>query len=205
MADKTYARVDTGIVVEVVTLDATINISDVYHPTLVAQMFDVTGFDPPVEVGWIYDGNTFLPPPNPTPEESAADLKTYAGAKRFEVETAGIMFGGRPANTDRASQAMVTSAWTSVQNDPSATMDWKDRDGNWVTLSGPQVVQFHSSVTAHVELCFSTEADVSAQIDSGAITSNAQIDAVFEAIPHLPPVGSKDVKSTLTGREGMYL
>lgn len=187
MANKTYARVSNGVVAEIIVLDAAIPPSAIYHPTIVAQMFDVTGIQPPVEVGWIYDGSTFSAPPGLTPEETIADLKSYSGFKRFEIETAGIMIGGRPVNTDRASQAMVTSAWTMVQNDPNATVNWKDRDGYWSILEGPQIVQFHESVTNHVETCFSTESDISAQIDSGVIGSRAQIDAIYEQIPHLPP------------------
>jgi len=188
MANKTYARVDDGIVAELIVLDAAINISTLFHPSTVLQMFDVTGMDPMPEVGWAYDGSTFSPPPSLSGDELKEDLKAHSAFRRYEVETAGIMIGGKPANTDRGSQAMITSAWTTVQNDPNATVEWKDRDGNWTTLSGQQVVQFHSAVTGHVEVCFSTEADVSGKIDSGTVTNKDQIDLIYEAIPHLPPL-----------------
>lgn len=200
MANNIYARVSSGVVAEIIALDAAINISDVYHPTIVAQMFDVTTVVPPVEVGWIYDGSTFAPPPSLSGNELKDHLKAHSGFKRFQIETAGIMIGGRPANTDRASQAMITSAWTMVQNDPNTTVEWKDRDGNWSTLQGAQIVQFHSAITSHVETCFSTESDISGQIDSGVIVNEAQIDAIYEQIPHLPPQQPAAMTTTATKR-----
>ncbi|MCA8249278.1 hypothetical protein LGN12_19130 [Burkholderia multivorans] len=64
---KTYARVDQGIVREIIEpstdeLGNEYPIEDRYVPQLVAQMVDVSAESPMPECGWLYDGKSFSPP-----------------------------------------------------------------------------------------------------------------------------------------------
>lgn len=75
---KTYARVDNGIVQEVIEPFADPDgneyaIEDRFTPDLVAQMVDITGIAPKPQLLWTYDGVVFAAavPDLPTLEEIA--------------------------------------------------------------------------------------------------------------------------------------
>jgi len=63
-----YARIYEGAVVELFSTDG--DIAEMFHPDLV--WVDVTATNPKPEVGWLYDGENFAPPPGPSPEEITA-------------------------------------------------------------------------------------------------------------------------------------
>ena len=117
----------------------------------------------------------YEPPPAPPPP-SAADLKAAAAAKRWQVETGGVVAGGMPIDTSRASQAMISGAHAYIQAQPSATVDFKAASG-WVTLDAAAVTTIALAVAGHVQSCFGVERLVEAALDAGTITTLAEIDA----------------------------
>jgi|SRR5450830_855344 len=76
---KTYALIDSGIVVEIIPpyvneAGEDIPIDQRYTPEMVAQMVDITDLVPQPECFWTYDGTAFAAPVpyQPTPEEIEA-------------------------------------------------------------------------------------------------------------------------------------
>lgn len=73
MSTKTYARIADGVVAELVTLDASLNIADCFHSDLV--FIDVTSVSPEPQIGWIYTApSTFAAPPGPSVAQQAATM-----------------------------------------------------------------------------------------------------------------------------------
>ncbi|MGU3387297.1 DUF4376 domain-containing protein [Methylobacterium sp. D53M] len=109
---------------------------------------------------------------------ATAGLVAYAAAKRFAVETGGIVANGAKVATDRDSQAMIGNAFAYVTASGAASVQFKASSG-WVTLSADQVKALALAVGAHVQAAFETEKDLDAAItaDPPTVTSTEQIDA----------------------------
>lgn len=106
---------------------------------------------------------------------SKESLTAYAAAKRFEVETGGIVVAGQRIDTSRESQSMISGAYALVSAN-SAPIRFKAASG-WVTLSPADVQAVAFAVGAHVQTCFAIEAELSEEIDAGTVTDVAAIDA----------------------------
>ena len=94
-----------------------------------------------------------------------------ASAKRYVIETGGIVVAGAVIRTDRESQALIAGAFNAVQQDPAKTIDWKAADGTWVHLNATQIAAIAAAVADHVQACFSAErahAEALAQLDTVA-------------------------------------
>lgn len=122
-------------------------------------------------IGGTYADGVFTPPPPP-----AVDLVAYAAAKRYEVETGGIVINGAAIDTSRDSQSMITGAYAYSQANPGETIQFKAM-GGWVTLDAATMAAIATAVGAHVQACFAAEAAVQAAITAGTITTTAEIDA----------------------------
>ncbi len=105
-----------------------------------------------------------------------ASLVKAAANKRWQVETGGIMVGGALVDTSRDSQAMITGAYAYSQANPTEAINYKAASG-WVTLDAATMAVIATAVGAHVQACFAVEAQVSAEIEAGTITTIAEIDA----------------------------
>mgnify|MGYP005810366247 CR=1 FL=1 len=113
------------------------------------------------------------------PYSRFADLKAYAAEVRYRKETGGAVVNGASYLTDRETQAKMTAAVVMTQINPEATFEWKSADGRFVSLDAAAMLQVAQAVGAHVQAAFATESEVAAAIDTGAITTMAQIDAAF--------------------------
>lgn len=122
---------------------------------------------------WVAGGGAVVPYAPPP-----VDLPAYAAAVRFAKETGGIAVSGASIETDRASQAMISGAYSFAKDNPNASIDFKASSG-FVTLTSAQMVSIGQAVAVHVQACFSTEKTVAAGIAAGSITTPAQIDAAF--------------------------
>lgn len=111
-------------------------------------------------------------------EPPAVDLYAYAAAKRYSVETGGIvsgMFG--PLLTDRATQSALGRTIQSIDiGIVAAPIKFKAASG-FAMLDRSALVAISTVVAAHVQAAFSIEGDVVAAIDAGTITTTVQIDA----------------------------
>lgn len=109
---------------------------------------------------------------NPPP-----DLTAYAAAKRFEVETGGIVFGGMPVWTDRATQSMLARVVQCLDKGMlTAPLKIKTPAGSF-SLSQPQIEALGTAVAQHVQAAFDVEADLADGIAAETITTTGEIDA----------------------------
>ena len=105
---------------------------------------------------------------------SQEKLHAYAAQKRWEVETGGIVFSSMPVPTDDRAKALITGAAGSSKPDTDVV---KFKVGtSWVDLTLAQIRAIQDAITNHVQAAFDTEANVSADITAGNITTFAEID-----------------------------
>lgn len=118
--------------------------------------------------------------PEPAPlsaEEQKAELRRHLAARRYAAETGGISVGGIPVETDRGTQSMLTGAVLASQAPGGPqTFKWKGA-GGFVELTAAEILSIATAVSLHVQACFSIEADISADIESGVCTTTSAIDA----------------------------
>jgi hypothetical protein len=88
-----YGRVQSGLIVELVTPATGFTMAECFHPSFVAQCVEVDGFTPAPQVGWTATQNgsswTFAPPAGPTLAQAQA---TQAEAMRAACQ--GAIEGG---------------------------------------------------------------------------------------------------------------
>ncbi|NTG46587.1 DUF4376 domain-containing protein [Agrobacterium rhizogenes] len=111
-----------------------------------------------------------------SPEPVAVDLYAYAAARRYAVETGGIVFNDMSIMTDRQSQSLITGAYNYVDANPEVTVQFKTASG-FVELTAAQVRAVANAVAGHVQASFAAEGAVDQQIIAGMIVTTTEIDA----------------------------
>lgn len=111
-----------------------------------------------------------------SPEPVAIDLYAYAAAKRYAVETGGIVLNGMSIMTDRASQSLITGAYNYVDANPDVTVQFKTSAG-FVALTATEVKAVANAVASHVQASFAAEGAIDQAIIAGTINTTAEIDA----------------------------
>lgn len=97
------------------------------------------------------------------------DLKLAAlAAKRWEVETGGIVVAGVPVKTDEDTQRKITGAYVQAFRDPSFTVRWKLGPAQFITLDAATLLVIGDAVTAHIQSAFNNEAVIADQIVDAA-------------------------------------
>ncbi|MBP2494927.1 hypothetical protein ABID82_007288 [Methylobacterium sp. PvP062] len=114
---------------------------------------------------------------------SAADLVAYAAARRFAVETGGVVVNGVTVATDRDSQSMVANAYAGMQAGAVASVKFKAASG-WIELTADQMKAVALAVFAHVQACFAAEDGCDAGINASppTITTLAEVNAAFAGL-----------------------
>ncbi|WP_436030976.1 DUF4376 domain-containing protein [Rhizobium rhizogenes] len=110
-----------------------------------------------------------------SPEPVPVDLYAYAAAKRYVVETGGIVINGMSVMTDRQSQSLITGAYNYVDANPDVTVQFKTTSG-FVELTATQIKAVANAVAAHVQASFAAEGAIDQEIIAGTITTTAEID-----------------------------
>ncbi|WP_287030067.1 DUF4376 domain-containing protein [Pseudomonas sp. UBA6310] len=108
---------------------------------------------------WLEAGNV----PEPAPE---IDYPILIATRRYEAETAGIVFGTARIDTGRDSQALITGAAVSALIDPEYVCNWKTPTG-FVQLDAQTLLGFATKMRAHVQACFDREAELLEALDAG--------------------------------------
>lgn len=136
-----------------------------------------------IKPGWLALADGRLVDPMLT-ERSTDDLLAYAAARRFAAETGGGFLDGVPIATDRDSQSMIANTVAYLAASGETSVRFKGRSG-FVTLTADQLTSIAKAVGAHVQACFATESALDAAITAASptVTSFAQIDAAFAALP----------------------
>lgn len=108
-----------------------------------------------------------------------ADLIAYAAAKRYAIETGGIMVGSMEVSTDRQTQQMINGAFNMAQQDAEFKTMWKGSDGSFTELDAETIIALAKAIGAHVSACFSVEATAVAKINSGVFTTREHVDGAI--------------------------
>ena len=174
-----YARIDGGVVVEVIELpDDLLPGIDIFTPEFAVDLV-VCSAD--VQQGWIHDGGELSDPP-PPPAPTAAELLAYVADRRWRAEQAGTIWNSWPIHTDDRSQGKYLSELQAIALNVRIDGDpWKFADGVFRPISNAEFQQLAIAAREHVRTCFGIEAAVLAQIAAGAITTMAEVDAAFAA------------------------
>jgi hypothetical protein len=132
---------------------------------------------------WIYDGTTFSQPA--AGQYSKQQLKDYATSVNEKTANGGCTTQGVPVFTTQNGRIELNSARTAAQADPSYTTTWVGTDGAGypVTSAAMMIQMAHDACTTFYGNCYNTLATTVTSINSGSITTLAQIDSAFAAIP----------------------
>lgn len=114
-------------------------------------------------------------------ESARADLKGQVASARYEAEVAGIVVNARTIDTSRESQAKLNAVVTLMQLPQAPTsLQWKCKDGSFVTLDAASAISVGLAVAAHVQAQFNREAELVAAIDGcGTVDELAALDLTF--------------------------
>ena len=119
-------------------------------------------------------------PPDPGPP-TKAQLLDRAAAKRWEIETGGIILNDAPIPTDERTRGVLTAAYVKAQADAAYLItDWKIGPGTYTTLDAATIIAMANAVEAHVQACFSANKAVDAKINDNTYTTMAQVDGAVE-------------------------
>jgi hypothetical protein len=77
-------------------------------------------------------------------------------AARYAYETSGVVVNGVLIQTDRITQATITSAFTSLSQGLTTAIDWK-ADNQWITIGLSEITAIAQAVVSHVQSAFSLE------------------------------------------------
>ena len=81
---------------------------------------------------------------------------TDLAAKRYAVETAGVLLGDAVIRTDEGSQSKINGAYALVQRLPETLVDWKGANG-WTQLNAAQMTAIATAAGQHVQACYTAE------------------------------------------------
>lgn len=93
----------------------------------------------------------------PQPVRTKESLLAEVAAKRWQVETGGVVVAGRHIATDRESQAQLTSVYTSLKGELIANTPWKSSDGSFTLVTLAEIEPVVNAVAEHVRACFAAE------------------------------------------------
>ena len=138
---------------------------------------------------WLYTASDTFIQPTPTTYRHG-QLAAYAAYVRYNLASGGVTISSLsavPFLTDPTSRNTVNSAYQYAQANPAHITDWKMSDGGFIQLSNTQMATANNDMTVFVQSCFTCEGNTVGSINSGAITTLAQIDAAFAAISNVFP------------------
>lgn len=93
----------------------------------------------------------------PQAVRTQASLLEDVAAKRWLVETGGVIVGGVPIKTDRESQAQLFSAYISLASGLIESTPWKAADGSFSLVTMAELEPVAQAIAAHVRSCFAAE------------------------------------------------
>ena len=111
------------------------------------------------EGGQYIQGWLVVPAPEP-------EWPSLIASRRWQAEVAGIDVGGMHIDTGRDSQALITGATVQAMLDPNYSLRWKTPSG-FVDLTAEQIIGVATAARAHVQACFSREAELLEALEAG--------------------------------------
>lgn len=155
----------------------------------VPQSFAIAGTGLSVDgatVGWQAHGYRVIAQDDPVPDPpTKADLLAHAAAKRWQVETGGVVatIGGQPFQipTDERTRGVLTAAWAKATADAEyVVIRWKVAPGVYLPLDAATILAMADAVESHVQDCFLANEAVDSKILDETYTTFSEIDAAAE-------------------------
>jgi hypothetical protein len=112
-----------------------------------------------------------------------SNLLSYSENVRYTLMIGGITVSGVFVTTDLPSQQALHATYTYCQINTGVTIQWKLPDLTFHAYTAAEINNVFNKTMVFVENCFNKEATVNSQIKSGAVTTNAQIDSAYAAVP----------------------
>ncbi len=111
-----------------------------------------------------------------------AALLAHAAARRWALETGGMLWQGHRIATDRETQAKLTAMYTLARDVPTLVIpSWVLPSGEIISLSNTDIQAMAPAVFAHVQQAFGRYAEVAAAVAAGEIATLDEVDAAFDA------------------------
>lgn len=109
-----------------------------------------------------------------------AQLKSYAADRRWRKETGGVTLpSGVIVRTDDAAQRKVAELRRRAKaGEIPLPFGFKAETG-WIDADLPAIEAIDQAIAAHVAGCYALERQIDGDIEAGAVTTTAQIDAAF--------------------------
>lgn len=110
-----------------------------------------------------------------------AGLIAYASSVRWQREVGGIIVADVPVATDDRSKMMIIGARVAAMADPAWSTIWHGADGDTYPVDAAAMVAISDAVHAHVNASFATFASIKAAIESGEVSTEAEIEGLLNA------------------------
>jgi hypothetical protein len=122
--------------------------------------------------------------PKPSSEALAQGLLKYTANVRWKKVLEGVNVNGIDIPTDDQTQKGLAGAVTLAQLNPSIKIEWKLKDGSFITVSSSEIIEIGKAVATYIQNCFSAESDLVSSINSSSpiTVTRAQIDEKFAVI-----------------------
>jgi hypothetical protein len=115
------------------------------------------------------------------------NLNYYAANCRYNLASGGVTIAGNKYLSDPTARNTVSSAHDYAVANPGHITDWKLANGTFIKLTEAQLAHVLQEMATFVQACFTCESNQVAGIAGGTVTTRAQIDAAFAAIPTTYP------------------
>ena len=174
MTEKLWARIENGIVEEIVVLPDNFTPGvDIFSSELsFTDVTDVAG----IAVGWTETDGKFSAPPS-QPASLVLALKQYAALVRYQKQNIGLTFNGAKIDTSVTSQGLINGAITLLNNSPNTeTINFKSATGVWTSIPRANMIALGVAIGTYIQDCFNAEQQIDAAIDAGTITTTDQVD-----------------------------
>jgi hypothetical protein len=118
-----------------------------------------------------------------------SNLTYYTADARYRKAGGGLTINSIspvPFFTDPVARNTLANANEYAKVTPHTT-DWKLSNGSFIQLSPTQLTTATNAMANFVQACFTCESTTVNGINGGSITTRAQVDAAFAAIPNVVP------------------
>lgn len=154
-----YARIDdNGHCAEFIDFDP----AGKFHPSL-KWMLVPDPLRPYVDHSYTATEDGEIQPP--TLDYLRAQLKARVKERRKRAEEAGTTVNGTPVETDRESQSMLNGAVEYMRRNPGGVINWQLPDLSFIALDADKVGALADAVAAHVQSCFTRQAEICADME----------------------------------------
>lgn len=115
-----------------------------------------------VEAGWSFDGETFLPPPQPEGPSLRDRISTIHQEKLY----GGVAMGDITVRTDALTVAKLADARLSALLNTDFKTDWHFGDDVWETLTSTKIIDLYNLVEQHEVKCYKAKRYLIENIDT---------------------------------------